>query len=321
LGQYPLAIEPARKALALNPHIAAAWVILAQALLQAGQIEEAKSICNQAIANNLAEGAIRSTLMKIAALQNDTAALQAQLDWAANSSGVSYIRVGSASLAFARGQAELGRQLIGELAAYYKQHGMANMGSFYLLASARQLADEGYAQDAKKLLDSIPLLPGMTDPLIALAEIGEPDRAADILKQELSQHPRGTLWLDYKGPQVRAAILLAEHKPQEAIAALERSRALDHRGYDVLYLRGNAYLAAGQPVLAAQQFRDILDHPSIDPLDYQYPLARLGLARAYAMSGSKPEARTEYAKLFAAWKNADPDLPVLKQARAEYAHL
>ena len=86
-------------------------------------------------------------------------------------------------------------------------------------------------------------------------------------------------------------------------------------------MRGRAYLAAGQPGAASIEFHKVIDHPTLDPRSKDLPLAHLGLARACALQGDKTGARNEYETLFSLWKDADEDLPVLKQARLEYAKL
>ena len=88
-----------------------------------------------------------------------------------------------------------------------------------------------------------------------------------------------------------------------------------------IYVRGLAYLAAQQPVEAAAEFQRIVDHRSIvlvDPID---ALARLQLARALALSGDTVKAKSAYNDLFTLWKNADAGIPIVKEARAEYAQL
>ena len=88
-----------------------------------------------------------------------------------------------------------------------------------------------------------------------------------------------------------------------------------------IYVRGRAYLAAQQPAEAAAEFQRILDHRSIVLVDPMDAMARLQLARALALSGDPVKAKSAYDDLLTLWKNADPDIPVLKQARAEYARL
>ena len=88
-----------------------------------------------------------------------------------------------------------------------------------------------------------------------------------------------------------------------------------------IYVRGLAYLAARQPAEAAAEFQRILDHRSIVLVDPMDAMARLQLARALALSGDTVKAKSAYDDLLTLWKNADPDIPVLKEARAEYARL
>jgi len=86
-------------------------------------------------------------------------------------------------------------------------------------------------------------------------------------------------------------------------------------------LRGQAYLRAQQGGNAAQEFQKILDHRGITWNSPVAPLAHLGLARAYALSGAPTKAKTAYNDFLTLWKDADPDIPILKQAKAEYAKL
>jgi tetratricopeptide (TPR) repeat protein len=85
------------------------------------------------------------------------------------------------------------------------------------------------------------------------------------------------------------------------------------------YERGEAYLQMFDGKKAAEEFQKIVDHRGIDPFDY--PLANLGLARAYALQGDAAKARVKYQDFFSQWKDADPDIPLLKQSQAEYAKL
>jgi hypothetical protein len=86
-------------------------------------------------------------------------------------------------------------------------------------------------------------------------------------------------------------------------------------------VRGAAYLKAGDGSNALLQYQKILDHRGVDVLSVYYSLARLGTARAYALQKDTTHARTAYQDFFAAWKNADPEIPLLKQAHSEYAAL
>ena len=88
-----------------------------------------------------------------------------------------------------------------------------------------------------------------------------------------------------------------------------------------MYLRGQAYLMLRQGAEAATEFRKFIDHPTLVGNNPLFVLAHLGLARAYALQGQHDKSRAAYQEFFVLWKDADPDIPILKQAKAEYAEL
>jgi tetratricopeptide (TPR) repeat protein len=88
-----------------------------------------------------------------------------------------------------------------------------------------------------------------------------------------------------------------------------------------MYVRGDAFRRAREGAKAAAEYQKILDHRGIDPLSPIYALARLGLGRAYALQGDTTKARTAYQDFLAFWKDADPDIPILRQAKEEYEKL
>jgi outer membrane protein assembly factor BamD (BamD/ComL family) len=93
------------------------------------------------------------------------------------------------------------------------------------------------------------------------------------------------------------------------------------QGLFPIYIRGQAYLQAKRGTEAAAEFQKIVDHRGIAPIQPEHSLAKLGLGRAYAMTGDTSKARAAYQDFLALWKDADPDLPILKEAKAEYAKL
>jgi DNA-binding winged helix-turn-helix (wHTH) protein/tetratricopeptide (TPR) repeat protein len=152
------------------------------------------------------------------------------------------------------------------------------------------------------------------------AETGDVSVAESYLLAHTAPSP-DTLMTYVFLPRVRAALALQHGKPNEAIEALEPATPYEMRDYTVPWLRGNAYMKMSQPAMAVVEYSKIVNNPGIDPVSVTVTLGHLGLARAYAMEGNGPQARKEYETLFALWNNADPNLPVLKQARAEYARL
>jgi hypothetical protein len=161
-------------------------------------------------------------------------------------------------------------------------------------------------------------------------DVAAAEKLADSLNQEFSLD---TVIQNYWLPLVRAAIALQHYDSGKAIAILRTSapyELADPPPFSVgtmypAYLLGQAYLnsgnASGNGELAAAEFQKILEHPGVIVNFPLSALSHLGLGRARAFSGDKTGARTAYQDFFALWKDADPDIPILKQAKAEYAKL
>ncbi len=112
--------------------------------------------------------------------------------------------------------------------------------------------------------------------------------------------------------------------PRKAIEVLQPARAYElspDAGLYANYIRGQAYLKAGMTAGAAAEFQTVVDNRGVVPTSALYPLAHLGLARAYALAGDTTSARRAYQDFLALWKDADPDIPILQEAKAEYAKL
>ena len=166
----------------------------------------------------------------------------------------------------------------------------------------------------------------------ALALSGDLSRARALADDLSRDYPEDTSVQYMYLPTLHALFFLSTG---DAVAALQSLRSasrfdlalggLGFYGYFgalyPIYVRGMAYLAAGQPPEAVGEFQRILDHRSIVLVDPMDAMARLQLARALALSGDPVKAKSAYDDLFVLWKNADPDLPVVKEARAEYARL
>jgi tetratricopeptide (TPR) repeat protein len=128
-------------------------------------------------------------------------------------------------------------------------------------------------------------------------------------------------------PCVRATLSLQKNQPAQAVAQLESAipyelgSGLHASLYLSNYTRGQAYLSSRDGAKAAAEFQKILDHRGVEPTNPEYNLSHLGLGRAYALQGDGAKAKTEYQNFFAIWKDADPDVPILKTAKDEYEKL
>jgi predicted Zn-dependent protease len=172
--------------------------------------------------------------------------------------------------------------------------------------------------------------PGMDSQIIAafaLARAGDATRAEAIVKNLGEKYPANTLLKAVWLPTIRAQIEIRQGKAPRAIELLQTAAPYELGQNPPLpslhpvFVRGEAYLRAGDGKAAAAEFQKLTDHPGIVGAAPESALARLGLARACALQGDTAKARTAYQDFFALWKDAEPDIPILQQAKAEYARL
>ena len=165
-----------------------------------------------------------------------------------------------------------------------------------------------------------------------LALAGDPTHAQALIDDLQARFPEDTSVRFSYLPSLQAMLALNHGEPYKAIEILQvavpyelgTQRSWIHGNFGALYpiyVRGLAYLALHQGAEAASEFRKILDHPGIVISDPVGPVARLQLARAYALMDDPAKAKSAYQDFLTFWKDADPDIPILQQANAEYAKL
>jgi tetratricopeptide (TPR) repeat protein len=163
---------------------------------------------------------------------------------------------------------------------------------------------------------------------LALARTSETAQSKALLEALQKSEPTNTYLKVYWFPVIEASIALAQQAPDRAIVALEPALPYElgqpppvtSTMYPA-YIRGMAYLAQRNGPAAAAEFQKFLDHPGIVQNFLLGSLAHLQLARAYAVSGNTAKAKATYQDFLTLWKDADPDIPILKEAKAEYAKL
>jgi Flp pilus assembly protein TadD len=153
----------------------------------------------------------------------------------------------------------------------------------------------------------------------ALVLAGEEDRALKLMTDLAAQRPYDTMVQFVAVPMVKSVIALNHKQPAKAIDLLDGAMVYARTNSGVLYVRGLAYLQTKQGKDAAEAFQKILDLRAVNPIDPLSSLADLGLGRAYALQGDMARSRISYQNFFARWKDADQDLPLLHEARTEYA--
>ncbi len=324
IGRYGPAIEAGRQAVKLQPDRGITYSVLARALTRANRFAEAKAVGAEAVRRGKDSAGLHATLYDIAFVENDTAARSAETAWAAAHNDGWYRWFFPYSTASA--DAALGK--VREAEAVFRGSVDAARAEQAVESADGVLLDEAHIELDYGLRDAALA----TLKRVANQETDEPDLA--VLYAELGDTAPAERYLAKYGslssdtemtgkslPRVRSALALAKGRAADAVAALEAARPYEMSNYAVLAERGAACLKAGNGPMAAAQYKTILANPGLDPGVWSYPLAHLGLARAYALSGDANASRSEYAALFKAFKDADPGLPFLQQARAEMAAL
>ena len=317
-GQADLGVAPAKRAVELRPNDTAAYENLVRAQLHSGRPEAAQQTCELAIRKNLDGVDIRHLLLQSMYARRDEAGVTVQLEWGRNHPDALPLHIDEISVALSKGEIHRANELLTQLRARDYPPVLGAQYQSGLAAIARALAEAGFTTDSGELLKSLPTATQDRNAPVVLAEDGDVTQADKALQSLTRDHGQETLWKAERLPEIRSAILLAKHQPEQAVRALEPSVPFDGLTFGPAYLRGEAWLTLGKPELAQTEFHKITDHVYIDPLSNEYPLALLASARAYILQGQTDNARTQYEQLFDLWKNADAEWPLLQAARSEY---
>jgi tetratricopeptide (TPR) repeat protein len=312
LGQYEEALPLLQESLQLEPTaLSYEGVIRTYYLLN--RLDEARKLIQEARSRKIENVFISRTSYFIAVREKDTAGAAANEADARLSLGPEYFEA-------------LQESYRGRLSSIRDLPGRITMSPSQAVWRAWVLALSGYASEAKIAgMDAGKMAKSMLDrgnSVLTLARTGDAAGAQKLAADLNRQYPEAT-WVRFCIlPMLRATLALREGRPQEALEALAAASPYEKIDLNVAYLRGEAYLAARQGSQAAAEFRKMLDRPSTQLFDVQRDiLPHLGLGRAYAMQGDTAMARKSYQDFLTLWKDADPDIPILKQAKAEYNEL
>jgi len=327
-GEYQQALTEAQEALRLDPDRSVNHLNVALSFLALNRIDEASQVVQRALARGLDAFALHSVLYQIAFLGKDSKGMEAQLalaptdrpfPLALQSSSEAYFgHLRKARDLKARAVDVARKQNLNESAAQFRDGQAFFEAEYGNLEFARQAAAAALTLSLGRQAKALAAL--------AFARAGDTGRAQSLADGLNKRYPSDTLLQRYWLPAIHASIELARKNPSAALEALngasyELGDVADGLQMCTVYLRGQAYLATHQGKEAAAEFQKFLDHRSIVLNSPLGALAHLGLARAYALQGDTPKIRAAYQDFLALWKDADPDIPILKQAKAEYAKL
>lgn len=326
LGRYNEALAAHEEILRLDPTITIAYRYLAMSYLAMNRLDDARSIMERARTHHLDSPDFGLLLYQIDFLQKNAAGMAEQTSHLDPGTRF-YVEAGAAAC---KGQLSQSRAVIrNAIAAAAKAH-VEWAGAGLAASSSVQEALFGNVAEARSAAsEALTLKRKSTDwntegtAAFSLALAGDTTQAERLATDLNRRLPDGTFMQFVYLPAIQAAVVLHEGKPKEAIEILRVASRyeLTPDGIFSAYLRGEAYLSAHQGPEAAAEFRKVIDHPGLVVMQPIGPLAHLGLGRAYAMQGDAVEARAAYKDFLELWKDADPDIPIFKQAKAEYAKL
>jgi DNA-binding winged helix-turn-helix (wHTH) protein/tetratricopeptide (TPR) repeat protein len=320
-GDYPKAIEAGERALKLVVARApSTYVVLARAYVRANRCGDAKRIFAEAQAQGMDSQPMHEILFNVAAIDHDARGMQHEVNWNKGKPEF-YDMFGNEGIVAAdEGKYRQFEDIYASaIPLGLKEDGIAAADSM-LWEETRIEAALGRETKAKEFLKQVKDHSGIYGAVVE-ASAGDVTAAEAYLRKP-EQYPHGTLEHFVYLPEVKALLAMRRRNPAAAIAALEPAAPYELAAPEVIEVRGDAYLATKQGEKAEAEFRKLIANPGLeDPVHPWTVLAHLGLARALVQEGNKAGSKNEYENFLAFWKDADPDLPALKQARQEYAQL
>ncbi len=333
LGQYEKAVSQTQEALRLEP-IVVGYFNLAFSYLALNRPDDAKRAVEQAQERNLEGDFLHWAIYQLAFLKGDNAEMERQVSWSAGKPGTEDLLLSFQSDTEAYyGRLTKARDFSRRAVDAAARADSKETAAMWQVNAAMREAEFGDTATAKQdVAAALTLAPGRDVKLFAaltLSRVSEAARAKAIVEELERSYPSDTMLKVYWLPTVKAAIELSANNPNQALVFLEAAAPFELGAPPQFqlgtmypaYIRGQAQLMARNGAAAASEFKKFLDHRGIT---INYPLgalAHLGLARAYTLSGDTAKAKTAYQDFFALWKDADPDIPILKEAKAEYAKL
>jgi tetratricopeptide (TPR) repeat protein len=332
LGEYDRALTEAHEALRLNPDHADNYLNVGLCFLFLNRKDEAKQVARQALSRGLDIPVIRMLLYQAAFLENDTKGMGAQLTAVSGKPGEGFVLASQSVTEAYFGRMKTSRQFSSQAVEMTKRVNFNEVAAVIVGLEALREAEFGNSDRAKQVVAAALTLSSGGGAKVfasaALAPAGDATRAKALANELSKRFPWDTMLKSYWLPTIRGSIQLAKENPAGALSALqglsyELSAGLPAAGYGLypVYVRGQTYLMTREGKEAAAEFQKILDHRFIVLNSPTGALAHLGLGRAYALQGDTARARRAYQDFFALWKDADPDIPILMQAKAEYAKL
>ncbi len=323
IGQPEKAEQMARAAVQLDPSSGFSYAILARIFLETQNYKDLKAMCTDKTPGRRDVMTLHESCYLLSFLNNDTRAMQDQLEWAKGNSAEGELLDEAAWIATYHGKMSEARRLFSQARQAALSHKFVEMAATVDLDEATLEADLSYPAEARRhALDALALAPKSTSTqasaALALARSGDLHDAQIAETEAEQQAPLDTILNAVELASVRAAIQLHTRNPNAAIHSLEQARPFDLCSTMALapaYYRGLAYLQNDQAAAAIPEFRKVIDHRSLAPDSPYIALADLNLGRALQRSGDRSDAELAYHDAAIVWKDADADFVPMRQLR------
>ncbi|HVO61366.1 MAG TPA: protein kinase [Terriglobales bacterium] len=326
LGQFENALDNARQGVAVDPQSVTAYANLAAAYAGLNRLEEAKATINEGLQRNPNSADLHVRLAELAWGQNDQGTVERELKIAeASPDGALMALNFRAQAAAARGQIKSCRQLTSASMESMKRLNLRQSPALALvqlsvveLVVGDRVQAAAHANEALKDSASVPIEEIAAE---TLAMSGNESKALALADDITQRRPNDTHAQFVLVPIIKALVAYQRGNYANGMDLLDTAAVYARASDGLHYVRGITYLKAGKGSEAAQEFHKILGMQGFYGPDIIVTLAHLGLGQAYALQNDNAHARIAYQDFLALWKDADPDVPLLKQAKTEYAQV
>lgn len=329
MGQQEKFMAEGLECLRLDPGFSGCYANVMNNYIFMYRLEDAKAAYDQAVARKIDVPFLHELRFKLAFLQDDSAEMQHQVAWAAGKPGEEeYFLNQQADVAAFHGQMKNARELSRRAVEAARRNDLKQDAANYEVGMGWAEAEVGNLEAARQQITAALAMSTDRDlevqAAVVLARTGDEMQAQKIADDLAKRFPSDSLVNFLWVPTIRAAIEIGRKNPAKAVDYLQTALPYDLSFLVELYpayLRGAAYLQLQRGGEAAAEFQKLFDHRGLVGYNQQGALAALGIARAYVLQGETAKARAAYNNFFTLWKDADPDIPMLIAAKAEYAKL
>jgi eukaryotic-like serine/threonine-protein kinase len=318
-GQYEEGLKEAEEAARLGADSEAPYRRELDAYICLDRLPEARKSAEEVRTRKIGGSRIHQRFLEMAYVSDDAAGIAKEIQWLTGKPE-EYLSFGlQAADRNVHGQRRESHKLYQRAAEMARRRDLQTVASEFEEADARADAIVGNCQTAHRL----------GRPALALAMCGDAAPAEKLAAETTKLFPNGTIWNAVQLPEIRAAIALKRDRPAESVELLASASPYERSYIEANYFRGLAYLRLHKGAEAAAEFQKIVDHKGaswgatwVHPnWGLYYAASQFALARAYSLAGDTAKAKKAFQDFFTLWKDADRDIPILQQAKAEYSKL